>query len=542
MPIDPNLALSIRPLQFDNPLDSAGKALAMKQLILQNQSGEASFEDAQRLRSIYPQAGGDPEKLRDLLFKGGFPDKAIALDKDILANKKSKGDIAKTQEDVSREKMDKEARMAASFLAIPDDQKPAMYPQFVQQWNALGLTGPKGPGTIESEQWNPEFAKGLQMFASRGLTPEQAATRGDYAAAVAPPGGLAQPPAVPPGGLVQPTQAMPTTPQDINIPNTGGPDLPGATQAQATIRPQNLAQPQAVPLSEGQGSNVAAGGPTSLVMPTQEVTAKPPVNTPEGLRAEAQRVEALGTKAGSERANQLRQRADSLETRILEEQKQAGELVEVADQTSSSGTRYVKKSEAAGKEGSKKFSSAQVNVNAFTPASEAAQKDFIDKTSKNYDTLRNATTDLQNLEAAKALIPRAAPFVGSFGEKKKDIVKFFNNTLGTNIAADSVASAEELQSRLFQQIMGNLKKLDSQPSEAQQFIMQKSLGTLNTDPAALPRILDVMDQIIRSRVNTHNQEVKSGIDHGVKFPYNPVIDLPPPKGVSTKTISWDDLK
>lgn len=306
MTIDASIPLSIRPPQFDNPLDSAGKLLAMKQLMLQNQSGQMNFDDAQRLRALYPQAGGNPEKLRDLLFQGGFPDKAIALDKDILANKKSSGDIAKTQGEVAKQQHEEAVQIAQGVLAAPPDQQPAVYKAGIAQAIALGHEGAKKM----PQEWSPQLIPILQHLVSGALTPQQAAERGDYTAAAQPQGPLVQPAATPaPGGLVQPTQAMPTTPQDVTDTTSG-----------AIVRPQNLQQPEAVPLAEGQGGNTAAGGPTSAVLPPQEVTAKAPANTPEGLRAQAAVARSKGTKAGFDVAKDLETSANQLEERILQEQ------------------------------------------------------------------------------------------------------------------------------------------------------------------------------------------------------------------------------
>lgn len=57
MPIDPNLAQSIQPIKLDNQLDAYSKAMAIKQLMLQNQSGEQSFDDQQRMRALFKDPG-----------------------------------------------------------------------------------------------------------------------------------------------------------------------------------------------------------------------------------------------------------------------------------------------------------------------------------------------------------------------------------------------------------------------------------------------------------------------------------------------------
>jgi hypothetical protein len=172
------------------------------------------------------------------------------------------------------------------------------------------------------------------------------------------------------------------------------------------------------------------------------------------------------------------------------------------------------------------------NVNAFMPASEAAQKDFMDKTAKNYDALRTAPVMLNNIAKAKEIVASGNPFIGSFGTQKAAVAQFFNNNFGTNIAPESVADAGELRNRLFQQIMENLKKMDSQPSEMQQRMMMEALGSLNTDPGALQKIMNVTGEVVAGKVALHNKEVQSAISKGVKFPYDPIIKLEAPQGQS----------
>lgn len=171
----------------------------------------------------------------------------------------------------------------------------------------------------------------------------------------------------------------------------------------------------------------------------------------------------------------------------------------------------------------------QTNVNSFTPASEEAQKKFMDSTRTTYDALKHAPVALESIDKAKALVPGAAGFVGPGGEGMLQAAKFLNNRLGMNINTEGVRDAEELRTRIFFNIMDNLKKMDAQPSELQQKIMNEALGNLGTDPGALPRVLDAFGDVIRGKVDLHNREVAGAVSRGVKFPYDPTINLEMPK-------------
>ena len=175
----------------------------------------------------------------------------------------------------------------------------------------------------------------------------------------------------------------------------------------------------------------------------------------------------------------------------------------------------------------------QTNVNAFTPASEEAQRDFIRSTRTTYDTLKNAPGTLKNIEEAIKLIPSAKGFMGPGGESLLDAASFLNNRLGTNINTKGITDATELRSRLFQGIIENLRKLDANPTENQQNAMRVALGNIGTDPNALPAVLNSFADTVRSKVETHNAEVEGAVSRGVKFPYDPTIKLPTPSAVTT---------
>jgi hypothetical protein len=166
-----------------------------------------------------------------------------------------------------------------------------------------------------------------------------------------------------------------------------------------------------------------------------------------------------------------------------------------------------------------------MQVNTMLPASEEAQKEFTKEIRQTYSALKQAPTVLDNIEKAKALVPQAKGFMGAGGESVLQAASFLNNRLGTSIDTKGVTSAEELRSRLFLGIMDNLKKLDSQPSQQQQAALQVALGSIGTDPTALPQVLDVFGETIRQKVDLYNEEVQSAEGRGVKFPYNPVIKL-----------------
>lgn len=182
-----------------------------------------------------------------------------------------------------------------------------------------------------------------------------------------------------------------------------------------------------------------------------------------------------------------------------------------------------------------------VKVNSYLPASEEAQKRFMDSTRTTYDQLKHAPVLLDSLEKAKALIPAAKGFMGPGGEGLLGAAKFLNNRLGMKVDTEGVKSAEELRTRIFFNIMDNLKKMDAQPSQMQQQIMMESLGKLGTDPNALPRVLDAFGDSLRGKIDLHNKEVEGATAKGVKFPYDPTIKIKSqgaPAGGQPRVVDW----
>ena len=173
-----------------------------------------------------------------------------------------------------------------------------------------------------------------------------------------------------------------------------------------------------------------------------------------------------------------------------------------------------------------KEGAAQTNVNAYTPASVEAQKQFVQDVAKERSVLRNAPDTIKNIEAAKKLIPSASTFMGKGGEPLLAAASFLNNRLGFGISTQGVTDATVLRTRLFEGILDNLKKLDSQPSQEQQRVLSEALGNLGTDPAALEQILNRISETVTDRVDRYNTDVTESEARGIKFPFKPQITLP----------------
>lgn len=169
---------------------------------------------------------------------------------------------------------------------------------------------------------------------------------------------------------------------------------------------------------------------------------------------------------------------------------------------------------------------AITNVQAFEPFKSKAQGKMGDVLIQNFETLQNIPSAIKTLDRAAELAPKS--FAGSFGEQKLELVKFFNNNLGTNINPTKVANTEELRSALFTNVMENLKKLDASPSQEQQRVLQQSMGSIATDPNALPKVINTYKQILIDKAEQHNKKVEQAEKGPAKmeFPFDIRVPVP----------------
>ena len=176
------------------------------------------------------------------------------------------------------------------------------------------------------------------------------------------------------------------------------------------------------------------------------------------------------------------------------------------------------------------------NIQNQLPFNEQIQQAMGQDLIKEFSLLKSIPSQIQNLDKVEKLAVSPA-YLGSGAEAKLAITKFFNNNLGTNINADKVSNTEEMRSALFQSTMENLKKVDAQPSQMQQQIMQQAFGTIGTDPQAIPKIVTVYKDILISKANEHNARVKQSEEGPakMKYAYDITVKVPEPKA---PTGSW----
>ena len=183
------------------------------------------------------------------------------------------------------------------------------------------------------------------------------------------------------------------------------------------------------------------------------------------------------------------------------------------------------------------LATAGANKTALTvanqlPFKEQIQKEVATSLIKDFDTLKNVPATMQNMDKMVQLSKQPI-YAGVGGETKLQFVKLLNNNLGTNISPEAVKNTEEFRSASYMGIMDNLKKTDSNPTVTQQNALKEAIGSLGTDPSAIPRVVNVMRDILENKAKQHNTLVEQTMKKGIEYPYDIRIQLPETKsGIS----------
>jgi len=166
-----------------------------------------------------------------------------------------------------------------------------------------------------------------------------------------------------------------------------------------------------------------------------------------------------------------------------------------------------------------------LNVQNQLPFKEQIQKEAASGLMKNFETLQNVPSALANMDKMVALSKQPI-YAGVGGETKLQIAKLFNNNFGTNISPETVKNTEEFKAAAYMGIMDNLKKTDSNPTMAQQNALKEAIGSLGTDPSAIPRVVNVMRDVLVNKATQHNELVRQTMQRGVEYPYSIEVQLP----------------
>jgi glycosyl hydrolase family 108 len=159
-----------------------------------------------------------------------------------------------------------------------------------------------------------------------------------------------------------------------------------------------------------------------------------------------------------------------------------------------------------------------------------------DAVEKSYTTLAAVPQQMAAIQQAREAFKDVGKFVGSGGETRLATAKFLNAWLGTNIAPNQIGNAELMRSALMEPVLTMLRQTDSNPTQTQQERLMQVVGTIGTDPHAIPKILDYLETRGKIRVGEHNRMVDMATKNQVPLVDNYKIDITNlPKPVASKT-------
>jgi hypothetical protein len=159
------------------------------------------------------------------------------------------------------------------------------------------------------------------------------------------------------------------------------------------------------------------------------------------------------------------------------------------------------------------------------PFKQQIQKGAADTLIKNFETLQNIPSTLQNMDKMIELSKQPI-FAGVGAEAKLNAAKLLNNNFGTNISAEQVKNTETFKSAAYMGILENLKKTDANPTMQQQNALKEALGNIGTDPSAIPAVIGVYRDVLVNKAQQHNRQVKETQAKGVEYPFDISIGLP----------------
>jgi len=167
------------------PLDQYGQAMTLKNLMgqgdlhaLQLKAAQRNFDEEDATSAAYKESGGDPMKLKELLYGRGLVKPAMAAEKNALDTQKTRGEIDKAK----AETLKTNVATLRDTLASVNNQ--AGYDMFRE--NTAKLVGPDFARTL-APQFTPELKTQYLMKAEdalKRLSPELKMT--DTGAGIAP--------------------------------------------------------------------------------------------------------------------------------------------------------------------------------------------------------------------------------------------------------------------------------------------------------------------------------------------------------------------
>ena len=160
MPADASIYSLIRPQQsLPNPVEQYGQVMTLKNLMGQQKIQERAIADDESIRSAYQTSGGDPVKLKELLYGKGLYKPAMEVEKYTREKTKSDSDLLKN-----------DSELMAKFNALSKEEYPHLTPENYPAYKELSY---KRAGMLSTPQMREAGLKAVQQMPDKFNSKEE---------------------------------------------------------------------------------------------------------------------------------------------------------------------------------------------------------------------------------------------------------------------------------------------------------------------------------------------------------------------------------
>lgn len=155
------------------------------------------------------------------------------------------------------------------------------------------------------------------------------------------------------------------------------------------------------------------------------------------------------------------------------------------------------------------------------------------------DAAQAAASTVQSIGQIRAAVDQGA-YQGAGADAKLAASKALG-ALGMPYDAKTVANTELFNATANQFVLDKIKTLGANPSNADREFIEKTVPRIGTDPAALPQLLDFMEQRAGQQIGKFNQKIKAvqGQQGASFLPFSLEVPQPQPQQTQRPSASKD---
>ena len=142
----------------------------------------------------------------------------------------------------------------------------------------------------------------------------------------------------------------------------------------------------------------------------------------------------------------------------------------------------------------------------------------------SHDLAKGAADALIGLNESRKAIAGGV-YAGAGADVKQQLAKGIQ-ALGFSVDPEKVTNTDYLQSQLGQGILSKAKTLGANPTDNDARIIRDIVGSINTDPQALTKLLDYQEKMYRRSIDRHNETYQSAIKSKFQSPYDMTVQQP----------------